>query len=68
MSKLADEVLEDYESALVWLIEVTNKLEKIELSTRQKAQIAGLTMGVSNQFVRIHKKLIDWGFLIKGGD
>ena len=61
--KLTEEFLGDYENALTWLIEITNRLEKIELSTKQKAQIAGLTMGISIQFVKINKKLIDWGFL-----
>lgn len=64
MSKLTEEFLEDYENALVWLIEVTNRLEKIELSTKQKAQMAGLTMGIATQFTKINKKLIDWGFMV----
>jgi len=43
-----------------------NKIEimkEIEFTLKQKSQIAGLIMGVSNSFNKISEMLKQWGFL-----
>jgi hypothetical protein len=61
---LAETFIDDYEECLKWLQEVTSRLETVQLTQRQKAQIAGFSMGVAHIFTtKINKKLIEWGFL-----
>ena len=56
------EFMDNFENLLSWFIESVDALQEVELSLRQKSQIAGMIMGVANQFIRLNEKLKEWGY------
>ena len=58
-----EEFLEEFEQATMWYGELLGKLEILPFAPRDRALLAGLAMGLSNQFIRLNKKLVEWGFL-----
>jgi hypothetical protein len=58
-----EEYMSDVENALGWLVDVIEKLDKVELTLRQKSQIVGMMVAIMQQFYRLNKKFVEWGYL-----
>ena len=55
--------IDQFEYCFNWLVEIVSHFDDIELSPRQKAQVAGMLLGSMAQVVKINDKLKEWGYL-----
>ena len=58
-----DYFIEDLTNLLESFTNKVRILDEIEFSTKQKAEIAGIMLGTAANFIKIEKKLREWGFL-----
>jgi len=51
------------EYCLNWFTEIIDKFDDVELNCGQKAQIAGMALRAATRFLKIQKKLEEWGYI-----